>query len=48
LLETLSSRAHRSDVETAPAQEVAKQRGGVLVVIDDQDGSIHRICLFVG
>ena len=41
VLEALLGRVHGIDVESALAQAVTQQHRGVVVIVDDQDGSVH-------
>jgi hypothetical protein len=41
VLETLSRGIHGVDIETALAERISQEDSGVVVVVDDEDGSVH-------
>jgi hypothetical protein len=41
VLEALLRRVDRVDIEAALAERVAQQDCSVVVIVDDQDGSVH-------
>jgi hypothetical protein len=41
VLEALLCGVDRIDVKAALAQAVAQEHGGIVVIVDDQDGSVH-------